>query len=64
MTKRVGDVVFIYPEKPQQCDECGKIAEVRPYGKNGACLCFECSEKPENKIIVEENMNRILWGGK
>ena len=29
----------------QQCDLCGKVAELRPYGPNGEAICFECSMK-------------------
>ncbi len=47
MTKRIGDILIISKEKPQQCDYCGKIAELRPYGENGACICFECAMKDE-----------------
>lgn len=32
----------IYEEKPQQCDLCGKVAELRPYGPKGEMVCFEC----------------------
>ena len=38
---------LIEREKPQQCDDCGKIAELRPYGPGGACVCFECMKKDE-----------------
>jgi hypothetical protein len=38
---------ILYKEKPQQCDLCGKIAELRPYGPNGECICFECGMKDE-----------------
>lgn len=38
---------IIEPEKPQQCDLCGKIAELRPYGPNGECVCFGCGMKDE-----------------
>lgn len=34
-------------ERPQQCDLCEKIAELRPYGPNGECVCFECGMKDE-----------------
>jgi hypothetical protein len=37
----------IYQEKPQQCDLCGKIAELRPYGPKGEAICFECGMKDE-----------------
>lgn len=50
---------FIYAEKSQQCDDCGKIAELRPYGKNGAKICHECGQKdPET---VEEQMAKFLF---
>lgn len=36
---------YISAERPQQCDLCGKIAELRPYGQNGECICFPCGTK-------------------
>jgi hypothetical protein len=41
------EVILLKAEKPQQCDLCGKIAELRPYGPNGECVCFECAMKDE-----------------
>ena len=38
---------FISAEKPQQCDLCGKVAELRPYGPNGECVCFSSGMKDE-----------------
>ena len=38
---------IIYAERPQQCDLCGKVAELRPYGPHGECVCFECGMKEE-----------------
>ena len=35
----------IEAEEHQQCDYCGAIAELRPYGKNGAAICFDCGRK-------------------
>lgn len=40
-------VVMLEEELPQQCDLCGKIAELRPYGPNGEAVCFECAMKDE-----------------
>jgi hypothetical protein len=34
----------IAAEEPQQCDECGKIDELRPYGPGGKAICFPCFE--------------------
>lgn len=42
---------FITDEKPQQCDLCGKIAELRPYGPHGECVCFECGMKDEKAAL-------------
>jgi hypothetical protein len=40
-------VVIIQAENPQQCDLCGAIAELRPYGPNGESVCFDCGMKDE-----------------
>jgi hypothetical protein len=47
---RMGHVV-IREQKPQQCDYCGKIDELRPYGKNGACICFTCGMLDEEEAV-------------
>ncbi len=41
----VGAVVKATPA--QQCDDCGKVAETRPYGPNGESVCFSCGMKDE-----------------
>jgi hypothetical protein len=38
---------IISEEKPQQCDDCGEIAELRPYGPGGSKVCYECGMKDE-----------------
>ena len=43
-------------ETPQQCDYCGGIAELRPYGRDGAAICFPCAQK--NRQETEANMRR------
>lgn len=47
MTRRVGNIVLLVAESPQQCDLCGKIEELRPYGPKGEAVCFECGMKDE-----------------
>jgi hypothetical protein len=43
MTREIDPrILLLEPEPPQQCDYCGKVAELRPYGRNGAAICFEC----------------------
>lgn len=56
--------VVLGVEKPQQCDYCGKIAELRPYGRNGASICFECGNKPENQEEMRRQFNARLDGNK
>lgn len=34
-------------ENAQQCDLCGRIRELRPYGQNGECVCFDCGMRDE-----------------
>lgn len=53
MTEVIDNVMIIYEEEPQQCDLCGKIAELRPYGPNGETVCFECAMKDEEAAIKQ-----------
>lgn len=50
------------PSKHQNCEYCGKLDELRPYGKNGAKICFECGMKPENIKTTEDMCERALLG--
>lgn len=61
---KIENVVVLEKENPQQCDYCGKVAELRPYGKNGAAICFECATKPENKAEMEKQFRARLSGVK
>jgi len=47
MSEKKGSTFVIEAENKQQCDLCGKIAELRPYGPNGECVCFSCGMKDE-----------------
>lgn len=51
---------FISAERPQQCDLCGKLAELRPYGPNGECVCFECGMK--DKEACKRGISRLVFG--
>lgn len=62
MSERIGDIVFIHPEPPQQCDACGTIAELRPYGANGEAICYACAMK--NPEITRKMMGVKLFGEK
>lgn len=39
----------IEKETESICAYCGKIAETRPYGKDGADICFYCAMKNEKQ---------------
>ena len=51
--------MIIEIQNPQQCDMCGKIAELRPYGPNGECVCFKCGMKDE-KAARQQFIKRAL----
>jgi len=45
-----------------RCEYCGKVDELRPYGKDGAKICYDCGIKPENKAETERNIEKFLHG--
>jgi formylmethanofuran dehydrogenase subunit E len=51
---------IIAAEKPQQCDLCGEISELRPYGPNGEMVCFPCGSKDEG--AMERGFRRLVLG--
>jgi hypothetical protein len=40
------------------CEYCNKEAELRPYGKNGAWICFSCGMN--NKEETEKNFSNLI----
>lgn len=58
MTRVEGGRAIIEPEPEQQCDDCGQLAELRPYGPGGSKVCHPCGMKdPEG---MRRRMNRHL----
>jgi len=50
MTKKIGKgVILIEETAPAKCSDCGTVAELRPYGKDGAWVCFDCMMKDEEE---------------
>ena len=50
MTKKITPgIVVIEATADAKCSLCEKIEELRPYGKNGAWVCFECMMKDEEE---------------
>lgn len=60
MSERIDNIILIYEENPQVCDDCGKVDELRPYGPNGSKICFNCAMK--DPIGTELRMNMQLFG--
>ncbi len=59
MTRKLDPhTILLEPEKPQQCDDCGEIAELRPYGPGGSVVCFECAMKTPEE--AERQFCRVL----
>ena len=48
----------IYQENPQQCDFCGQVAELRPYGPKGEVVCFPCGMKDE--AAAKRQMDKLM----
>jgi hypothetical protein len=54
---------FIAEEPIQRCEQCGTIAECRPYGPNNEQICFDCAMKDdESKMIAEKKMAEYIFG--
>lgn len=53
---------IICEEEAQQCDECGEVRELRPYGPGGRVICFPCLEAhPEWEAEAERRFaHRVL----
>ena len=49
MTRIVNGMLIIEPEPDDKCEYCGKIDELRPYGKNGERICYDCGMKNEEE---------------
>ena len=54
--------VIIEAQLPQQCDTCGTVAELRPYGPNGEAICFDCAMKDE--ATTRRMAGIVLFGDK
>lgn len=59
-TKIIVPVIAVEKHDEGTCEECGKPEDLRPYGHNGARICYECAQK--NKVRTEHNMGIQLFG--
>lgn len=51
---------FIAEEPEGECELCGAVEELRPYGPNGERICYECGMK--NKEVTQQKMNQYIYG--
>ncbi len=49
--------VIIQQTPDAACEYCKKTDELRPYGKSGAKICFDCGMLPENKAEMDSRLN-------
>ena len=47
MSHRRGNTFVISEEALAECELCGKLDELRPYGPKGENVCFDCAMKDE-----------------
>lgn len=45
------------------CTECGVDDDCRPYGENGAMICFDCGMKEEYDVVLDvlQKHHDKLW---
>lgn len=57
-------VSIIRERRPQCCDLCGKVEELRPYGPNREWICFSCGMKDEEsaKRAFFATLEKVLKG--
>ena len=51
-------------EEPGQCETCGELAELRPYGPNDENICIECGQKdPETTVgKMKKHLLKMIGG--
>jgi hypothetical protein len=62
MTHKIGNLLVIVRQAPEQCEFCPAVAECRPYGPGGKKICGACMEKPEYKKEVRRRMEEFILG--
>jgi hypothetical protein len=54
MTYKIKNTLVIASEPDSKCELCGKVDELRPYGPQGANVCFACA------MLDEENAKAMF----
>ena len=54
MTKILeGGIILLEAEEPDACEECGTVAETRPYGPGGSRVCIDCGDADPRGVMAE-----------
>lgn len=56
MSRQEGNRFIVEIEPHAECEECGATAELRPYGKDGARVCFACASKDPEETARQMKM--------
>ena len=48
-------MLIVEAEAERVCSECDAVAHCRPYGEDGADICFTCGMKDEAKTLRQFN---------
>lgn len=51
---------WVIEEPSGRCEDCGEVAETRPYGPKGENVCFPCAMKDED--AAKRQFRRRLEG--
>lgn len=63
MSFRINNMIVICPEtQDAKCEMCGEMKELRPYGRKGQCVCFDCGQTIPD--IIAHNAKILLFGAK
>jgi hypothetical protein len=51
---------IIAQEEDGTCELCGRVEELRPYGANYECICFDCAM--ENQELTKQRFDEYVLG--
>ena len=51
---------FIAQEPDDDCEMCGAVDELRPYGPNYERICFDCAMK--NQELTDQRIGEYIFG--
>lgn len=60
VTREIDNALILEGEEEDECEMCGLVRELRPYGPNGENVCIECMMK--NEKAAEKVFAKILRG--